>query len=154
MTPTRTNEIKLTQIRPHAGSQRAGFEEMTYQLFANDYANQGTAVRREGRGGDAGLEGFIEDDGGHVIIGHQAKFFIDRLEARQWEQIDTSVRRALHDNSQEGALREYIVTMPRNLNQAQHRRWNDLKTSWTVLAKEFRYSSEIKFRFWGESEGH
>jgi hypothetical protein len=80
VTPTQTNEIKLTQIRPHAGSQRAGFEEMTYQLFANDYANQGMAVRREGRGGDAGLEGFIEDDGGHVIIGHQAKFFIDRLE--------------------------------------------------------------------------
>jgi hypothetical protein len=26
VTPTQTNEIKLTQIRSHAGSQRAGFE--------------------------------------------------------------------------------------------------------------------------------
>jgi hypothetical protein len=83
VTPTQTNEIKLTKIRAHAGSQRAGFEEMTYQLFASEYGTAGASARREGEGGDAGLEGFIEDDRGRVIIGHQAKFFVDRLEARQ-----------------------------------------------------------------------
>jgi hypothetical protein len=42
--------------------------------------------------------------------------------------------------------------MPRNLNQAQHRKWNDLKHTWSTLAKELQYSSKIRFTFWGESK--
>ena len=74
VTPAQTNEIKLTQIRPHAGSQRTGFEEMTYQLFASEY---GTAAATQA------WKASIEDDRRRVIIGHQAKLAI-------WLTITTS----------------------------------------------------------------
>src|SRR6266480_2363016 len=147
-----TVQIKLAHIRPHGGSERSGFEEMTYQLFSTEYATKGIAVRRQGEGGDAGLEGYIEDESGRVLVGHQAKFFLGRLESQQWVHLDGSIRTALNDNKEDGHLCEYVIAMPRNLTSKQRQKWNELKSGWSVLSKQLGYRVDIKFTFWGESE--
>ena len=53
--------IKFSDIKPHGGDQRWAFEEMCFQLFAKEFALKGDPTRREGSGGDAGMEGYIAD---------------------------------------------------------------------------------------------
>ena len=146
------NGVKLTRIRAHNGSQRKAFEEMTYQLFASHYSAIGMPVRREGEGGDSGLEGYIENSAGDVLVGHQAKFFDEKLGSKQWTQVDDSVRTALESNKDIASLREYVIAIPRNLNSTQRTKWNALKSKWANYAKGIGYLKSLKFTLWGESE--
>src|SRR5690242_10899042 len=109
--------IKFSDIKPHGGDQRRAFEEMCFQLFAKQFVEKGEPVRREGSGGDAGMEGYIADDEGCAIIGLQVKFFPEKFGADQWHKIDESVRTALNDCSSDGSLTEFVVATPREFNK-------------------------------------
>ena len=70
--------IRFGNIKPHGGDQKRAFEEMCFQLFAKQFTREGKAIRREGSGGDADLEGYIADSAGCAIIGLQSKFFVEK----------------------------------------------------------------------------
>ncbi len=75
----------FSKIIPHGGGVAAAFEEMAFQLFGMAYTNLADAVRREGSGGDGGLEGTC-----------RAKMIVCRWRCRQsttrksWEELSGS----------------------------------------------------------------
>jgi len=124
---------------------------MCFQLFAKEHADKGQAVRREGSGGDAGLEGYIADPSGCAIIGVQAKFFPEKFNSGQWRQIDESVRTALKDNSVDGSLACYVIATPREFNKPERSKWEQYRTEWTQIAAKTGYLPSPKFIHWGSS---
>ena len=124
---------------------------MCFQLFAKEFALKGDPTRREGSGGDAGMEGYIADPEGSAIIGLQAKFFPDKFGADQWRKIDESVRTALNDCSSDGTLKEFIVATPRAFNKTQNGQWKKLRIGWQGFAKQIGYRIVPKFVHWGSS---
>ncbi|MBY4890729.1 hypothetical protein K5Y32_22645 [Pantoea sp. DY-15] len=85
----------FTRIRIHDGSQDNGFEELVCQL-AHLYPPAGydTFIRKEGAGGDAGVECYwVLKDGSEY--GWQAKYFTGALTDSQWGQVNESVITAL-----------------------------------------------------------
>ena len=149
--PTRNRNIELRSILPRGGDQRGAFEELSFLLFAREYHSQGVSIRRQGAGGDAGLEGIIADSEGRALIGVQAKFFAEKLSSTQWRDLDDSVRTALVDNVRDGTLREVVVTMPRALTQTQTAKWQACREQWVREAERLGYASEVRFTFWDES---
>lgn len=143
--------MDLRSILPRGGSQNAAFEELSYLLFAREKAGVGIPNRREGAGGDAGLEGAIVDREGRVLIGIQAKFFDDKLATPQWRDLTDSIETAIKDNAVDGTLREIVVTLPRNLNQTQQRKWNGLTADWGKFARSCGYRWKIVFTPWSKS---
>ena len=123
--------IDLKHIHPHGGSQRDAFEELSFLLFLRAYACVGVAVRRNGAGGDGGLEGFMADAEGRALIGLQAKFFDDKLGATQWNDLDESIRRAISDNAfAKVKLRETLTSLPKLLLPEQKAKWEKFKANW------------------------
>ena len=143
--------MKLCSIYPRGGSQHAAFEELSYLLFAREKAGVGIAIRRDGAGGDAGLEGAMVDRSGCVLSGIQAKFFKGKLEDSQWRKLIDSIQTALRDNAVDGTLREIVVTIPVNLNKTQQRKWNDLTAGWQDFARTLGYQHVVDFDLWPES---
>jgi hypothetical protein len=152
-------EINFFKIRSHGGSQNNGFEELVCQLAHLDKPEDAkTFVRKEGAGGDAGVECYwiLEDSG---EIGWQAKFFIDGMNDSRWNQLDKSFKTALdkHPN-----LKKYIVSFPLDRTDSRKKghggklvvsiqdEWHKKVDSWTKLAEEKGRS--IKFEFWGKHE--
>ncbi len=125
--------IKFNSIKPHGGDQRRAFEEMCFQLFATEYASKGEAIRREGLGGDAGIEGYIADSLGCAIIGIQVKFFPEKFGSNQWRQIDESIRTALKDNSVDRSLKRYVVATPREFNKQERTKWESYRIERTAI---------------------
>ncbi|WP_417536577.1 AVAST type 2 anti-phage system protein Avs2 [Methylophaga sp.] len=152
-------DINFLNIRSYDGSQNNGFEELICQLAHLQKPNEAKAfVRKEGAGGDAGVECYwVLNDGSE--IGWQAKFFIGEISSSRWSQIDESFKTALkkHPN-----LKKYIVCLP--LDRTDSRKmgrggdqvvsvldeWNDKVKSWEVLAAE--KGRTIEFEFWGKHE--
>lgn len=143
--------MEFRSIHPHGGDRRAAFEELSYQLFAREFASRGVPFRREGAGGDAGLEGGIVDGANEIVIGLQAKFFIDSLGKTQWRDLDRSIRTALKDNAGDAGLGEIVVTIPRNLTKAQQGRWDDLRMEWRAEATRLGYGKAVAFTLWNAS---
>ncbi len=145
-------EIRFSEIKPHRGRRETGFEEMACQLFAHEYATRGRVVRREGSGGDRGLESFVENGRGEIVAGLQAKWFCEKLTGSQWNKIDDSMCTALRDNAQQAALLEMVIAVPRDLNAAQRKTFNAWCVQWATLAKELGWKKAPKFVWWGASE--
>ncbi len=146
-----TGTINFNDIKPHSGAQWRAFEEMCFQLFAKQFADKGEPIRREGSGGDAGMEGYIADPEGCAIIGLQAKFFTEKFGADQWRKIDKSVRTALKDNSAACSLKMFVVATPRALNKTENDKWKRYRGGWQQFAKQIGYRSAPKFAHWGAS---
>lgn len=121
---------------------------MCFQLFAKRFAAKGEAIRREGSGGDAAMEGYIADTSGRVIIGLQTKFFADKFGPVQWRQIDNSVDTALNDNREDRSLQSYVIATPRNFNKQQYSKWRKHQQQWSTLAKKLGYAPIPKFVHW------
>jgi len=145
-------EIRFSEIKPHRGRRETGFEEMACQLFAREYAARGRVVRREGSGGDSGLESFVENARGEIIAGLQAKWFWEKLTGSHWNKIDDSICTALRDNAQQAALLEMVIAVPRDLNAAQRKTFNAWCAQWRTLAMELGWKKAPKFVWWGASE--
>lgn len=149
----------FSKIRPYDQSQNNGFEELVCQLaHLEKIDGQKTFIRKEGAGGDAGIECYwkLVDDG---EIGWQVKYFMDGMDSSKWGQITKSFKTALkkHPN-----LKKFIVSLP--LDKTDSRKmgkggktvvsledeWNDHVKSWTEIAKAEGRS--IEFEFWGKHE--
>ena len=149
----------FSKIRSYQGSQNSGFEELMCQL-AHLQAPQNAVsfIRKEGAGGDAGVECFciLEGDEEHAW---QAKYFIGEMSSSRWAQLDKSFCTALEKHPH---LTKYIVSMP--LDRTDSRKvgrggkkvvsildeWNSRVEKWTAIAE--KNGREIEFEYWGKHE--
>ena len=143
--------INWTAIRPQNGSQADGFEELCAQL-ARAEAPPASKFVRTGNP-DGGVECFVVLNGGDEW-GWQAKYFTRSPERSQWDQIDKSVRTALHSHPR---LTRYIVCAPLDLPDGRNGRqisamehWNRRVQKWQRWAVQRGMS--VEFKWWGNTE--
>ena len=153
---TVNNSINFNKIRSHKGSQNNGFEELICQLARlHPPGNADYFVRKEGAGGDAGVECFwkLKDGSEHAW---QAKYFskLSELTDTQWKQISKSVETALKSHP---LLKKYYICLPCNRGdqrqpgrKSQLDRWNKKVEEWKEIAKSKKM--DVEFEFWGDSE--
>lgn len=150
--------IDFSNIKEYDGSQDKGFEELVCQLAhlqIPENANQ--FIRKEGDGGDAGVECYwkLDDESEHAW---QAKYFLSVLTASQWSQITHSVKTAIDKHPR---LSKYYVCMPRDLTDSRKEyngkpvnsafdKWESLKKEWNDYASE--KGMNIDFIYWGKHE--
>lgn len=151
--------INFSNIRTYNGSQNAGFEELVCQLaHLQKPENALRFIRKEGAGGDAGVECYwILKDGSEICW--QAKYFPDGMNPDRWRQLDKSFSTALerHPN-----LTKYVVCLP--LDKSDSRRkgqgdkqvvsvqdtWNKHITKWQDEAQ--KQGRSVEFEYWGKHE--
>lgn len=141
--------LDFIQIRPYKGSQHSGFEQLICQLaHLSRPKNAECFIRKEGSGGDAGVECFwkLKDGSEHAW---QAKYFTDNLQNAQWIQISKSVKTALDKHSN---LKKYYVCLPKDRTPREIKKWEQEERKWKTLADSKRMS--VEFVFWGEHEIH
>ncbi len=152
-------DLDFRTIRNHDGSQDNGFEELVCQLaHLEKPSNADYFVRKDGGGGDAGVECFwkLQDASEH---GWQAKYFLDPLSTNQWGQINESVETALEKHPK---LTKYYVCIPRDLNDSRKTGkggkvvkssldiWNEHVERWLALASS--KDMQVEFILWGKHE--
>jgi len=146
-------------IRSFGGSQQGGLEELICQLAHLDPpANARTFVRKEGSGGDAGVECFWKLEDGSELA-WQAKYFLDSMSPKRWGQVDDSVRTAITKHPE---LKKYYVCIPLDRTDTRSTgaggkqtvsfldEWNDHVKKWTAFASE--QEMDVEFEFWGAHE--
>lgn len=152
-------EINFSQIRTHAGSKNSGFEELICQLAHLQKPSDGVRfVKKEGDGGDAGVECYwILGDGSELCW--QAKYFLEGMSSSRWQQLDKSFTTALEKHPN---LKRYTVCLP--LDKADSRKagrggaqvisiedeWLERVEKWKEQAKAV--AREIEFSYWGKHE--
>ena len=145
-------DITFSNILPRGGSTREAFEELCFLLCASVYHHRGRMIRRNGSGGDGGLEAYLPTSIGAVELAIQAKRFEGKLSAPQWRQIDGSVRTALAENSIDAALTQYIVCTDCDFTETQQKKWEKYVSEWSIESKTLGYVSEIAFEHWGAAK--
>lgn len=151
-------DVNFSNIREYDGSRANGFEELVCQLARlSPPVNGKTFIRKEGAGGDAGVECFwICEDG--TEYAWQAKYFVETLGNSQWSQIDDSVKTAIQKHPN---IVEYYVCIPKDRNDSRKEnqekkevsfldKWNSHVKRWTEWGKSS--NRNIIFRYWGKSE--
>ncbi|MDQ8180392.1 hypothetical protein [Pelagicoccus sp. SDUM812005] len=152
-------QLDFSKIRIHNGSQDEGFEELVCQL-AHLAPPEGatTFIRKDGAGGDAGIECYwtLEDGTEH---GWQAKYFDRRMTASQWKQLDKSFISALQKHPK---LTKFYVALPFDRTDSRKKsakgnkvksfddKWNETVEKWQKLAAAKNRDIEIKY--WGAHE--
>lgn len=150
--------IDFLSIRSHNGSQAGGFEELVCQI-AHLRRPEGAVrfVRKEGAGGDAGVECYwILND--QTEICWQAKYFMGQMNASRWGQLDKSFATALdrHPN-----LTKYVICLPIDKPDSRSKRagkqvvttedeWQRHVAKWRGKAESL--SRSVEFEFWGKHE--
>ena len=149
----------FSNIRTHNGSQAGGFEELVCQL-AHLRKPEGALrfVRKEGAGGDAGVECYwVLADLTEECW--QAKYFIGTMNTSHWSQLDKSFATALerHPN-----LTKYVICLPidkpdsRKMGRGGKRvktmedEWQCHVAKWKDEAK--KQGSNVEFEYWGKHE--
>lgn len=147
-------DIDFRRIRSWRGSQDNAFEELCCQLASLEDQPEGSRfVRKEGSGGDAGVEGYwVLPDGSE--LGWQTKFFIDEFGSTQWRQIDKSVKAALKGHPE---LRQYWIVLPRDLTDQRQKNKKSQREKWDKSVENWRRwaadeGMEVEFSLWGASE--
>lgn len=152
-------DIDFKNIRAYDGSQQNGFEELVCQLARlTPPPNAKNFIRKEGAGGDAGVECFwLCSDGAEWAW--QAKYFTEALDSSQWSQIDESVQIAIEKHPN---IRKYYVCVPRDRTDSRRKnkkgetvvsaldKWNSYKVKWEKIT--FEKGREVEFIYWGKSE--
>lgn len=142
--------LDWTALRPHKGTQHAAFEELCCQLASREAVPPGSIFHRLGTP-DGGVEGYHRDPSGDEW-GFQAKF-IQSLGESQLDQIDGSVKRALHTHPK---LKRLTICMPIDLpdprgpNISATDRWNKRVEKWKRWAADL--DRDVNFDKWGEFE--
>ena|GEM_PF-6713773 len=136
------------KIRTLDGAQWKGFEELTCQIFAVEYASCGDFRRRAAGQGDGGVEAFFRSSGGGICKAIQAKF---PSSSPPWSSLDKSVERALDTIGDQKSLNEYVVACPFDLSSQQEATWKMHVAEWRSLAKTKGFGS-IAFTWWGAAE--
>jgi|GEM_PF-2377813 len=143
--------VNCKAIYPHGGDRRGAFEELTSHLFCREYRRDGIFVRREGAGGDEGLEATIIDKSSRVLIGLQSKYFVSKMDSTQWRDLNNSIQTALQHNAADRALRKIVISLPKNLTPTQHKRYSNLQVEWQTHAKALGFPHKIEFLLWSET---
>ncbi|MDP4552344.1 hypothetical protein Q9251_15820 [Alkalihalobacillus macyae] len=148
-------ELDFSKIRSFDGSQDNGFEELICQLaHLRKPENARYFVRKEGAGGDAGVECYwkLRDGTEHAW---QAKYFPDKMEDNQWNQISKSVATALEKHPQ---LTKYYVCLPRDWTDSRKTtkygkpvhsawiKWEEHVDKWEALAES--KGMKVEFLYW------
>ncbi len=81
------NWKNFRSIHGEEGS-RSKFENLMYDLLCREYPSEKVHKTDSSRGGDGGIDIFVEKDGGIDI--YQCKFFLDTMERTQWKQVVAS----------------------------------------------------------------
>lgn len=153
-----TIDINFSNIRDYDGSKQNGFEELVCQIaHIEKPVGAKKFIRKEGSGGDAGVECFwkLDDDQEYAW---QAKYFTDPLTSSQWTQINKSVKTAINKHPK---LTHYYVCVPRDYTDSKQERngklvksaldyWNEYVKEWTILATE--KGMHVEFEYWGKHE--
>ena len=151
--------IDFRNIRAHNGTQAGGFEELVCQL-AHLQEPEGASrfVRKEGAGGDAGVECYwVLTDQTEVCW--QAKYFIGQMTSSRWRQLDKSFSKALEGHPK---LTKYVICLP--IDKTDIRRtgtdgkkvtsledeWQQNVSKWKEKAKSQGRGVEIEY--WGKHE--
>lgn len=152
-------EINFSNIRVHDGSKNNGFEELVCQLaHLKRPKNAKRFVRKEGAGGDAGVECYwVLDDNSEIAW--QAKYFMGEMSSSRWSQITKSFKAAIkkHPN-----IKYYIVCLP--IDKADSRKtgrggkqvktvedeWSEQVVKWQKFSAENKRS--IRIDYWGKHE--
>ena len=101
--------LDFSNIRTHNGSQAGGFEELVCQLAHLRRPEDALRfVRKEGAGGDAGVECYwvLADQSEECW---QAKYFIGGMNPSRWSQLDDSFATALNRHPK---LTKYVICLP------------------------------------------
>lgn len=150
--------MDFANIRNHDGSQNKGFEELVCQLaHLNPPEDASYFVRKEGDGGDAGVECYwkLNDD---TEYAWQAKYFLDVITNSQWNQISKSVETALEKHPK---LKKYYVCLPRDWTDSRKKingktvksswdKWVEHVNSWKELANKM--GMDVEFKYWCKHE--
>ena len=153
------DKTSFRSIRSFDGSQQGGFEELICQLAHLDVPSESkTFVRKEGAGGDAGVECFwvMQDGSEHAW---QAKYFLNAMSPSRWGQVNESVKTAIkkHHN-----LKKYYVCIPLDRTDTRSTgpggkktvsvldEWNEHVKKWTELAS--KQAMDVEFEYWGAHE--
>jgi hypothetical protein len=131
-----------------------GFEELCCQLYSLESPTLGSEFfRKEGSGGDAGVE-CMWTLPNKQVHGLQCKYFPDSLRQSQWNQIDESVETAL---GRHPLLSRYTICLPRDLTdrRQQNRKsqriiWSERVELWSEWAQA--KGMEVEFVYWGSAE--
>lgn len=152
-------DIDFSKIRNHDGSQDNSFEELVCQLaHLSPPVNADFFVRKEGAGGDAGVECYwkLKDGSEHAW---QAKYFTNNLEPAQWSQISESVETALNKHPK---ITKYYICLPRDWTDSRKKsksgamvnsawnKWEEYVKLWTFKAKG--KGMDVEFDYWGKHE--
>jgi len=152
-------DINFAKIRAFDGSQNSGFEELVCQLaHLEKPANAKTFVRKEGAGGDAGVECYwILDDDRETCW--QAKYFMSEMNSSRWSQLDESFKTAL---SKHPCMSTYVVCLPRDKTDSRKTgkggkkvisvedEWKARVEKWAAFATAA--GRTVAFKFWGKHE--
>lgn len=151
--------IDFSQIQSHDGSQNKGFEELVCQLASlSKPENAKEFIRKDGAGGDAGVECYWKlQDGSEQAW--QAKYFLKPLGSSQWNQISKSIKSALNKHPD---LTKYYICLPKDRNDSRRSstqdrqitseldKWNQYVEKWKAIAAT--KSMQVEFEYWGEHE--
>ena len=140
-------------IRSHRGSQQSAFEEFCSQLARHEPGlPAGSTFIRKGTP-DAGVECYWRKPLGKETA-WQAKFFLQSLGDKQWEQCDSSVLAALRKHAD---LEHFILCLPIDLPDGRvegtttaRQRWEARVAKWTKWASA--KNMEVSFELWGNAE--
>ena len=152
------SNINFSNIRAHNGSQASGFEELVCQLaHLQKPENALRFTRKEGAGGDAGVECYwvLKDDS---EICWQAKYFPNGMNPSRWRTVEKSFTKALEKHPK---LRKYIICMPLDKSDSRGERqgkkvvsfedeWNTRVKKWKSMAQE--QGRSVEFEYWGKHE--
>ncbi|HHW86159.1 MAG TPA: ATP-binding protein [Chloroflexi bacterium] len=142
--------INWHAIRSVNGSQAHGFEELCAQLARAECPVDAKFVRKGTP--DAGVECYVVFPDGSEW-GWQAKYF-DSVGDAQWDQLDKSVKTALHKHPR---LVRYYICIPIDLPDARSEgrrsaqdRWSEHVQKWIGWGCE--QGRSLEFVYWGSSE--
>ena len=151
--------IDFRNIREHKGTQAGGFEELVCQL-AHLQKPEGALrfVRKEGAGGDAGVECYwvLADQ---TEVCWQAKYFIGEMTSSRWRQLDNSFNKALERHPK---LTKYVICLPIDKTDIRRTRkdgkkdisledeWQHNVSKWKKKAKS--QGRCVVFEYWGKHE--
>lgn len=152
-------EFDFSKVRTYDGSREKGFEELVCQLAnLQKPDNADFFVRKEGAGGDAGVECFwkLKDGSEHAW---QAKYFLHEMSSSRWDQISESIETALLKHP---AITKYYVCLPLDRTDSRktgrggkqvvsiYDEWCSRVEDWKKLAADKKM--KVEFEFWGKHE--
>ena len=93
------NWKNFRSIHGEEGS-RSKFENLMYDMLCREYPSEKVHKTDSSRGGDGGIDVFVERDGGIDI--YQCKFFLDAMDRAQWNQIAASFESSMKTAEKDG----------------------------------------------------